>query len=279
MLMKILLLALLAQMPHLTGVTIRTEHVGGNVYMLEASGDVAGNIGVSVGEDGILIVDDQFASLTDQIRAALERIRPGKLRYILNTHFHDDHSDGNENLGASATIIAHTNTRKRLLHKAEGHWPEVTFGQEASIYFNGEEIEAVHYPDGHTDGDIVIFFTESNVVHLGDLWNSGISSFPLADIDGGGTVMGILKNIEAVLPLIPEDARIIPGHGPVSDLTELRSYRDMLEETIGIVQRKKNAGMSLEQIKREGFPPKYDDWGKGYMNAEGWIENIYTSLP
>ncbi len=277
--MHVLLLALLAQMPDLTGVTIRTEHVGGNVYVLEASGDVAGNIGVSVGEDGVLIVDDQFAPLTDQISVALERIRPGKLRYILNTHFHDDHSDGNENLGASATIIAHTNTRKRLLHKAEGHWPEVTFVQEASVYFNGEEIKAVHYPDGHTDGDIVIFFTESNVVHLGDLWNSGISSFPLADIEAGGTVRGILKNIGAVLPLIPQDARLIAGHGPVSDLRELRFYRDRLEETIGFVQRKKNAGMSLEQIKREGFPPKYDDWGKGYMNAEGWIENIYRSLP
>ena len=280
--MKILLLALLAQMPDLTGVTIRTELVGGSVYMLEASGDVAGNIGVSVGEDGILIVDDQFAPLTDQISAALDKLSgPARsdLTYILNTHFHDDHSDGNENLGASATIIAHTNTRKRLLHKAEGHWPEVTFVHEASIYFNGEEIKAVHYPDGHTDGDIVIFFTESNVVHLGDLWNSGISSFPLADIEAGGTVLGILKNIEAVLPLIPEDARLIAGHGPVSDLKELRSYRDMLEETIGIVQRKKNAGMRLEQIKREGFPPKYDDWGKGYMNAEGWIENIYRSLP
>ncbi len=127
--------------------------------------------------------------------------------------------------------------------------------------------------------DIVIFFTESNVVHLGDLWKSGISSFPITDIEAGGTVLRILKNIEALIPLIPEDARIIPGHGPVSDLTELRSYRDMLEETIGIVQRKKNAGMSLEQIKREGFPPKYDYWGKGYMNAEGWIENIYRSLP
>ena len=277
--MHVLLLALLAQMPDLTGVTIRTEHVGGNVYVLETSGDVAGNIGVSVGEDGVLIIDDQFAPLTDQISVALERIRPGKLRYILNTHFHDDHSDGNENLGASATIIAHTNTRKRLLHKAEGHWPEVTFVQEASVYFNGEEIKAVHYPDGHTDGDIVIFFTESNVVHLGGLWNSGISSFPLADIEAGGTVLGILKNIEAVLPLILEDARLIAGHGSVSDLTELRSYRDMLEETIGIVQRKKNAGMSLEQIKSEGLPPKYDDWGRGYMNAEGWIENIYQSLP
>ena len=266
-------------MPDLTGVTIRTEHVGGNVYMLEASGDVAGHIGVSVGEDGILIVDDQFAPLTDQISSALGKLSSGDLRYILNTHFHDDHSDGNENLGESATIIAHTNTRKRLLDKAEGHWPEVTFVQEASVYFNGEEIKAIHYPDGHTDGDIVIFFTKSNVVHLGDLWNSGISSFPIADISAGGTVKGILKNIEAVLPLIPEDARIIPGHGPVSDLKELWSYRGMLVETIGIVERKKRAGMSLERIQAEGFPSKYDEWGKGYMNAEGWIENIYRSLP
>jgi glyoxylase-like metal-dependent hydrolase (beta-lactamase superfamily II) len=277
--MKILLIALLAQMPDLTGVTIRTEYLAGSVYMLEASGDVAGNIGVSVGQDGILIVDDQFAPLTDQISAALSKIGSGDLRFILNTHYHDDHSDGNENLGETAAIVAHANTRKRLLHKTKGHWPDITFTKEASVHFNGEEIKAIYYPNGHTDGDIVIFFTQSNVVHLGDLWNSGISSFPLADIEAGGTVVGILENIEALIPLIPDDARIIPGHGPVSDLAELRTYREMLEETIGIVRRKKDSGMSLEKIQDEGFPPKYDEWGKGYMSAEGWIENIYRSLP
>ena len=143
-----MVLALLTRMPDLTRVTIRTEHVAGNVYMLEASGGSVNGANWS----------SRHADVARHvpIEAALEGIGSGRLRFILNTHFHDDHSDGNENLGASATIIAHTNTRKRLLHKGMGHWPEVTFVQEATVHFNDEEIRAVHYPAGHTDSDIVI---------------------------------------------------------------------------------------------------------------------------
>jgi len=213
-----------AQMPDLTGVEIITHPVAGNVYMLEATKDVAGNIGVSVGPDGILIIDDQFAPLSDQISAALAELSSGELRFILNTHYHEDHADGNEILSQDgAVIIAHTNTRKRLLHRPRGHWPVITFDHEASVHFNGEEIRATWYPNGHTDSDLVFFFTESNVLHLGDLWNSGTSGFPVVDIEAGGSAMGILENIEKLIPTVPEDAKIIPGHGPLSDLAELRS--------------------------------------------------------
>jgi glyoxylase-like metal-dependent hydrolase (beta-lactamase superfamily II) len=267
------------QMPDLTGVEIITHPVAGNVYMLEATKDVAGNIGVSVGPDGILIIDDQFAPLTDQISAALAELSGGELRFILNTHYHEDHADGNEILSRDgAVIVAHTNTRKRLLHRPKGHWPVITFDHEASVHFNGEEIKATWYPGGHTDSDLIFFFTESNVLHLGDLWNSGTSSFPVVDIEAGGNAMRILENIEKLIPTVPEDARIIPGHGPVSDLAELRSYRDMLEETIELVRNKWEAGMSLERIQTEGLQPKYDSWGWGYLDADGWIEGIVKSL-
>jgi cyclase len=268
-----------AQMPDLTGVEIITHPVAGNIYMLEATKDVAGNIGVSVGPDGILIIDDQFAPLTDQITAALAELSGGELRFILNTHYHEDHADGNEILSRDgAVIVAHTNTRERLLERPKGHWPVITFDQEASVHFNGEEIRATWYPDGHTDSDLVFFFTESNVLHLGDLWNSGTSGFPVVDTEAGGSAMGILENIEKLIPTVPEDAKIIPGHGPLSDLVELRSYRDMLEETIELVRGKWGAGMALEQIQEEGLQPKYDSWGYGYMNAAGWIEAIVRSL-
>jgi len=267
------------QMPDLTGVEIITRPVAGNVYMLEATKDVAGNIGVSVGPDGILIIDDQFAPLTDKISAALAELSSGELRFILNTHYHEDHADGNEILGRDgAVIVAHTNTRKRLLDRPKGHWPVITFDEQASVHFNGEEIKATWYPGGHTDSDLVFFFTESNVLHLGDLWNSGTSGFPVVDTEAGGSAMGILANIEKLIPTVPEDAKIIPGHGPLSDLVELRSYRDMLEETIELVRGKWEAGMALEQIQEEGLQPKYESWGYGYMNAEGWIEAIVRSL-
>ncbi len=300
-----------SQKPDLSGVEILTQHVAGNVYMLEATGDVAGNIGVSVGPDGILIVDDQWAELADQVAAALAALpvsespaeRPNRgLRFIVNTHHHDDHSDGNAALshghGVHATetapeadeadqaeravalipIIAHDNARPRMLHKAPEHWPVITFNARLSLYFNGEEIRALAMPGGHTDNDVVVFFTGSNVVHLGDLLDSGISSFPVTDLDAGGSALRILSNIETLLPLIPDDAKLIAGHGPLADKAELHRLRDKLDETITTVRDARDKGTSLEEIQEAGLPAKYDDWGYGYMSAEGWIEMIYRSL-
>ena len=261
--------------PDLKKVKIITTHVAGNIYMLEATGDVAGNIAVCVGSDGILMVDTQFAPLTDLILTELKKITKGEIKYIINTHHHEDHTHGNLTLGRSAIILAHTNAQKRLLSLPRNVQPMISFNQQISIYFNGEEIRVIHYPHGHTDNDVVVFFTKSNVIHLGDLWNSGISSFPTVDTEAGGSVIGMLKNIRNLIRVIPENARIIPGHYAVSDLEDLKATRNMLVETIGIVMKKKSAGMSLEQIKKEGFPPKYDSWGTAYTNAETWIENIY----
>lgn len=266
------------EIPDLSQVEIITNHVGGNIYRLEATGDVAGNIAASIGPDGILLVDTQFAPLSELILKALRKISDRPIKYIINTHHHIDHTHGNPVLGKSATIIAHANAYKRLMAMpAEGR-PAITFQDSASLFFNGEEIKISHYPLGHTDNDVVIFFTKSKVVHLGDLWNSGISSFPTVDLEAGGSIIGMLRNVENLIKIIPKDAKIIPGHYGLSDLKGLRSTRDMLLETINIVSRKKASGKSLKQIQKEGFPPEYDDWGKAYTDAKTWIENIYLGL-
>ena len=268
------------QKPDLSGVEIVTHPVAGNIYMLEATGDVAGNIAVSVGPDGILIVDDQWAELTGAITDALSALDSGSLHFIINTHHHDDHSDGNASLvrGSDALVIAHERARERLLAKDSAHWPVITFNDSLSVHFNGEEIRALAIPGGHTDNDVVVFFTESNVVHMGDLFNSGTSSFPIADLGSGGSAPAILANIDALLPVIPEDAAVIPGHGPLSDKQELYRLRKMLDDTITLVRTQKEAGRSLDQIIGGGPGPEYEDWGYGYMSADGWIEIIYRSL-
>jgi glyoxylase-like metal-dependent hydrolase (beta-lactamase superfamily II) len=264
--------------PNLDNVEIITTHIAGNVYMLEATGDVAGNIAVSAGPEGLLLVDTQFAPLAPKIREALKKIGRGQIKYIINTHHHDDHTHGNSVLGTSATIIAHNNTRKRLKEKQRSPLPNMTFERELSLNFNGEDIKLVHFPKGHSDSDIVVYFTKSNVIHTGDLWNSGIWSFPFVDLEAGGTIYGMLHNVERIIDSVTENIKIIPGHYAASDLLDLKRTRDMLVETIEVVRRKKAKGMSLDQIKKEGFPPKYDGWGTAYTNASSWIENIYRGL-
>jgi len=265
-------------------VEIKATHIAGNIHMLEGSG---GNIGVSVGADGILIVDDQFAPLADKIRAALKKIGEGKLRYVLNTHWHGDHTGGNKEFGTEAPIIAHDNVRKRLTGelKAAGRdvpaspkeaLPVITFDQSLSVHFNGEEIRVIHYPHGHTDGDSIIFFTRSNVVHMGDQFFNGM--FPFVDLASGGDVEGYTRNVESVIAKIPADAKIIPGHGPLATIADLKSFHQMLVETVGIVRDRMKAGKNLDQIKAEGLPEKWNSWGMGFMKTPNWIQIIHQSL-
>ena len=264
--------------PDLSNVKILMTHVTGNIYMLEATGDVAGNIAVSAGQDGILLVDTQFAPLSDLILTELKKITEENIKFIANTHHHADHTHGNMTLGKSPIIITHSNAQKRLLHMPSEAQPTITFDKRMSIFFNGEKIDLIHYPHGHTDNDVVVFFTKANVIHMGDLWNSGNSSFPTVDIEAGGSILGMLKNIEELIRTIPRDAEIIPGHYALSDLDDLKSTRDMLQETISLVMEKKSEGKSLEDIQKEGFPLRYNSWGTAYTNAETWIENIFLGL-
>jgi glyoxylase-like metal-dependent hydrolase (beta-lactamase superfamily II) len=275
-----------AQQTDYSKVEVKATKVAGNVYMLEGAG---GNIGVSVGDDGLLIVDDQFAPLADKIRAALKGLADKKLRFILNTHWHGDHTGGNVAFGPEATIIAHDNVRKRLATEQKSTvfntttppspkeaLPVITFDQSLSVHFNGEDIRAIHFPHGHTDGDSVIFFSNSNVVHLGDDFFAG--RFPFVDLESGGSVEGLVKNIGELVNKIPADAKLIPGHGPISTLDDLKSYHRMLQQTTEIVRKKIAAGKTLDQIKSEGLPDEWKPWGEGFIKTDRWVETIYKSL-
>ena len=272
------------QQRDMSQVQIKTTKVAGSVYMLEGAG---GNIGVTAGPDGLLIVDDQFAPLAEKIRAALKQLNPGSLKFVLNTHWHGDHTSGNAQFGREATIVAHDNVRKRLAseQKILGNkvpaapkeaLPVITFDNALAVHFNGEEIRAIHFPNGHTDGDSVIFFTGSNVVHMGDDFFAG--KFPFVDIENGGNVVNLAKNVGDVLGRLPAGVKIIPGHGPLSTADDLRLYHRMLLETTDIVRKQAAAGKTLEQIKAQGLPETWKDWGTGFVKTEQWIELIYRSL-
>ena len=266
------------QIPDLTNVKIIVTPVAGNVYMLEATCDVAGNIGVSAGPDGILLIDTQFAPLADRIRSALNKINKGKIRYVINTHHHEDHAHGNFALGRSAILIGHQKTLERLQDLSPDNPLDLSFEKQMSIYFNDEEIQLFYFHSGHTDNDVVVHFTKSNVFHLGDLWNSGIHSFPTVDLEAGGSVLGMLKNVEALIQIIPPDAKIIPGHYSLSNLDDLKRTHTMLVETISFVKGRMEAGRSLDSIQKEGLPSRYNTWGTAYTNAEAWIKNLYDGL-
>lgn len=267
-------------------VEIKTIKVAGNVYMLQGAG---GNIGVSVGPDGILIVDDQFAPLADKIRAALKTLGDGKLKFVLNTHYHGDHTGSNPSFGPEAPIIAQANVRKRLTAEQTSKFfgwkflamekeglPVITFEQSVSVFFNGEEIKVIHFPHGHTDGDSVVFFHSSNVVHMGDDYFNG--RFPVVDLENGGDVEGMTKNVGDIISKLPPDVKVIPGHGALSDLEGLKAFYRMLLETTEIVRKKMKAHKTVAQIKAEGLPDEWKAWGAGYIKTEMWLELVYTSL-
>ena len=265
---------------------IKTIPVAGSVYMLMGEG---GNIGVSVGVDGVLMIDDKFARLADEIRAALEKLSKSKVKFLLNTHWHGDHTGSNEDFGKESIIIAHDNVRARLSTrqvieifnsvseaKPKEGLPVITFNESISIYFNDEQIDMIHFAAGHTDGDSVIFFRGSHVVHLGDHFFNGF--YPFIDLGSGGNVEGFMMNVEKLIGIIPEGAKIIPGHGPLADINDLKAFAGMLRETTGIVQKAIQEGKSLEDIKAKGFSKDLvRKWGHGLLNTDQWITIVYNS--
>ena len=266
-----------------SGVEIKVTPVAGPIYMLTGAG---GNIGVSVGPEGILIVDDQFAPLADKIRAALSGLGEGKLRFVLNTHFHGDHTGGNAAFSKEATIIAHHNTRKRLAtpQQVGGQTTEaspkealpiITFGKDLTLFFNGDEIQAIHLPEAHTDGDVAVYFSGWKVAHLGDVFFSG--RFPFVDMASGGSVDGLIRDVDDLLANLPTDVKIIPGHGPLSTLEDLRNYRKMLFETRQAVKGYIAKGMSVEEAKKAGVPEAWKSWAWEFVSADSWIELLYKS--
>ncbi|HTO04918.1 MAG TPA: MBL fold metallo-hydrolase [Opitutus sp.] len=255
-------------------VEIKTTQVSGNVYMLEGAG---GNIGVSAGPDGLLIVDNQFAPLAEKISNALQQINPGRLKFVLNTHHHGDHTGGNAAFGAKeAVIVAQSNVRTRLgnAKSAAAALPVITFDASASVHFNGEEIQLLHVGTGHTDGDSIIFFTEANVVHMGDQYVS--AGFPYVDFGSGGDLDGYIATQQAVLAKVKPDTKIIPGHGPLATVEMLREYNAMLVESVAHVRKGMAEGKTLEQLRADGLPEKWSSFGKGFITNARWIETIYN---
>jgi len=281
---SLLVSAVLAQ-DDFSAVTITATRVADTVHMLTGRG---GNIGVCVGEDGVLLIDDQYAPLAGRIQDAINKLGGARPRFVLNTHWHGDHTGGNEAFGETGSvIIAHDNVRKRLVEPQQlfgktvdplgkAGWPVVTYGQSLTIHFNNEEIRVQHFPHGHTDGDSVVFFIKSNVVHMGDLMFNG--TFPFVDLKHGGDVEGLARNVKAVMDQLHPDAKIIPGHGPLTDLAGLKTYHSMLLECIESVRTQMNAGKTLDDITANGVPLRWADWGGGFIKTDQWIATIYESL-
>src|SRR6266536_3484185 len=270
-------------------VQIKVSKVAGNVYMLEGAG---GNIGASVGDDGIVVVDDQYAPLADRIQAALKGITDKPVRFIINTHYHGDHTGGNEFFQRQAPIIAHDNVRKRLEtggaagnggslrmeQKAQpkGALPIITFDHDVTVHLNGEDIRALHFPAGHTDGDSVIYFPKSNVVHMGDDFVT--YGFPFVDLETGGSVEGMIAAVDDVVAKLPADVKVIPGHGPISSLEDVRKFSAMLKDTLAAAQKALQQGKTLDQMKQEKILDPWQKWSGDFVKTDGFIETLYNDL-
>lgn len=265
-------------------VEIKVTKVAGTVYMLEGSG---GNIGVSVGEDGIVLVDDQFAPLAPKIRQALKGITDKPIKFVLNTHFHGDHTGGNAEFSSEAPIIAHENVRERMKQggtvagsevkpAAKEALPVITFNDRATVHANGEDIRAIHFPHGHTDGDSVVFFPESKVVHMGD--NFVTYGFPFVDTRSGGSVSGMIAGVEKVISMTPPDVKFIPGHGPLCTPEDVRKFVSMLKDTRALVAQAASQGRTAAQMKQDHLLSKYEDLGKGFIKTDAWIDLLYTEV-
>ncbi|MBI3847030.1 MAG: MBL fold metallo-hydrolase [Planctomycetes bacterium] len=281
--------------PDWSKVEIQVTKVAGNIYLLEGQG---GNIAASVGEDGIAIVDDEFAPLAEKIQQALKglNITDKPVRFVINTHFHGDHTGGNTPFAdAGATVIAQDNVRKRLLAggsagnggsikndykpAAKEGLPIITFEHDVTVHLNGEDIRALHFPAGHTDGDAIIFFPKNNVVHMGDDFVR--YGFPFIDVASGGSVQGMIAGLEGAIAQLPADVKVIPGHGAISNLDDVRTFIQMLKDTSAVVQKAIDAHQTLNQMKQAKIlEPWREKWAPEpvFVNADAFIETLYNSL-
>lgn len=273
---------------HDNEVTIKTQMVREGIYMLTGKG---GNIGISSGADGIFMIDDQFAPLTGKIKQAIEEISEQPVRFLLNTHWHPDHTGGNENFGSTgAVIIAQDNVRKRMsvdnfiklfgmeAPAATGNaLPIITFNDAVTFHLNDEEISVFHVKNAHTDGDSIVHFKKANAIHMGDTYFAGM--YPFIDYDSGGTIEGCIAAIDGILALSDKNTRIIPGHGPLSNKTELTAYRTMLATIGARIQERIDAGSSLEELQKSlpdrGFSATF---GNGPIKSETFVEMLYEGM-
>jgi len=269
-------------------VEVRAEKLAPTVWMLTGAG---GNIGLSAGEDAVFLVDDQYAPLTERITAAIAQVSPKPVRFVLNTHWHGDHVGGNEKLGrAGAVIVAHDNTRKRLSTEQflemwratvkplpRAGLPVITFSRDTTFHLNGEEIRAFHVPRAHTDGDVIVHFSGSDVIHMGDVfWNR---LYPLIDTGSGGTVDGMVAAVDRALALAGPGTRIIPGHGPLATKDDLAAYREMLATIGSRIKAMIREGKKLEEIVEANPTADFDAvWGKGFIPPRKFAEMVAMNL-
>jgi glyoxylase-like metal-dependent hydrolase (beta-lactamase superfamily II) len=281
-----LLLVLAAQ--NFDTVQVRTIKAGEGVYMLQGLG---GNIGVSSGPDGVILVDDQYAPLTEKIRAALAGLNPGPIRFILNTHWHSDHTGGNENFGkGGVVIVAHENVRRRMSvaqfvtsfpqavpASPSVALPVVTFTDAVTFYYNGDSISAFHVPPAHTDGDVIVWFRHANVIHMGDTFFNG--RYPLVDLASGGASEGFIVAADRVLALCDANTKVIPGHGPLGDRVALQAFRTMMATVRDRIKQAIAAGRTLDQVKAAKPTADFDVvWGTGRITPALFVEILYQDL-
>ncbi len=272
----------------LSKVEIKTEKLSDTVYMMTGSG---GNLGVSAGPDAVFLIDDQFAPLTPKIRAAIAKITKKPVKFLLNTHWHFDHVGGNENLGKGGVLIfAHENVRKRMSTEQFIEFlgmktkpdpkvalPVVTFTSGVTFHLNGEEVRAFHVDNAHTDGDTVIHFAKSDVVHMGDTFFNKL--YPFIDTSSGGSVDGVIAAADRVLAMIGDNTKIIPGHGPLGNKADLKVYRDMLAAVSGRIKDQIKAGRKLEEVVASKPSAPFDEaWGKGFLPPEKFVAMLYGNL-
>jgi glyoxylase-like metal-dependent hydrolase (beta-lactamase superfamily II) len=269
-------------------VEIKTTKLSDTTYMMEGSG---GNLGLSIGDDAVFLIDDQFAPLTEKIKAAIAKISPRPVRFVLNTHLHFDHTGGNENFGnAGAVIVAHENVRKRMSSEQvielfkqtipaspRAALPIVSFATSVTFNVNGDEIRAIHVAPAHTDGDSIVYFVKSDVVHMGDTYFNGM--YPFIDTSSGGRIDGMIAACDMVLGFVSDKTRIIPGHGPLSNKAELAAYREMLATVASRIRRLVADGKTPEEIVAANVTADLDaKWGNGFLKAGKFTEMVALNL-
>lgn len=269
-------------------IKIETTKVASGLYMMMGQG---GNITVSIGDDGTFLIDDQYASMSKKISAAIKKAGGDTPRFLLNTHWHGDHTGSNTDFGEQGTIIvAHENVRKRLSSdqfvkafnmksgpQPKAALPVITFTDGITFHWNGNTVEARHVEDAHTDSDSYVFFKESNVVTTGDLYFAGF--YPFIDPDSKGSVAGVIAGVNEILTFINDETKIIPGHGPLSNKKELTAYRDMLQSVYDRVKALKEDGKSLEEIIAAKPTADFDaKWGNGIFTADKWLSIVAPTI-
>ena len=257
------------------GVSVKAIPVGGSVSMLMGAG---GNAAVSIGKDGTLLVDDQFPAMAQRIQTAITELGGAAPKLILNTHFHGDHVGGNAFFAERGVIVATEQVRYRLLNDpslARAALPVVTFADRIRLQFNDDEIDVIHFPNAHTDGDAVVWFRNANVLHTGDLFFNG--KYPRIDLDNGGSVAGYLAAVAGLLDMVPADTRIIPGHGELAGVVELGEFQDMLKATVSNIEARVSAGETVEAIVATGLGPQWASYATGFISEERWIRTVQGS--